>query len=188
MTSVGRVPRRGAARIPLLVLAVTVSLAGCGLQQVAAPTCQARGSLALLAQAVPTASLVPCISAFPTGWSYDGMKVQTGEGRFWLSSDRAGHRVVEVILTGRCDVTGSVRIPSDEDRTERYERLGQVAPRFSASRYYLFEGGCVTYQFRLPQEDWSAVVTHATAALSFFSREDLSHTLREETHGLFQGL
>jgi hypothetical protein len=169
------------------VLAV-LSLSACGLQQIAAPTCQARPSLALLAQAVPTASLVPCISSFPTGWSYDGMKVQTGDGRFWLSSDRAGHRVVEVVLAARCDVTGAVQIPSDEEGTERYERLGRVAARFSGSRYYLFEGGCVTYQFRLPQEDWSAVLTHATAALSFFSREDLSRTLREETEGLLEGL
>jgi hypothetical protein len=72
----------------------------------------------LVAQAVPTATLVPCILEFPAGWSYGGSDVRRGLARYWLSSDRAGVRSVEIALSPSCDVTGL------EERVDPATELG----------------------------------------------------------------
>ena len=49
--------------------------------------------LHLVAQAVPSATLIPCIDRLHTGWTYGGSEVRSGFVRFWLDSDRVGdHR------------------------------------------------------------------------------------------------
>ena len=47
------------------------------------------------------------------------------------------------------------RVPSDEPGTRRYERIGEVRPGvgFTGTRFYLFPGGCVTYQFQFDGEE-----------------------------------
>ena len=48
------------------------------------PTCKAQTVTVLMAQAVPTATAVPCIAALPTGLSFAGATARNGEARFWL--------------------------------------------------------------------------------------------------------
>lgn len=50
----------------------------------------------LMAQSVPSATLIPCIEALPVGWTYGGSDVRDGVARFWLDSDRGGFHAVEV--------------------------------------------------------------------------------------------
>src|SRR5262249_62223435 len=64
-----------------------------------------------------------------------------------LDSDRAGTRAVTVTLTGRCDTSGAIRIPSDQPGARRYERPLSLQPQFALVRMYTFPGGCITYQF-----------------------------------------
>ena len=44
----------------------------------------------LAAQAVPSATLIPCIASMPEGWAFAGSKTSSGDFRFFLDSDRAG--------------------------------------------------------------------------------------------------
>ena len=45
----------------------------------------------LMAQSVPTATWVPCISnALPLGWQFHHLDARNGVARFWLDSDRDG--------------------------------------------------------------------------------------------------
>src|SRR5215213_933401 len=57
-----------------------------------APTlrCEPHEPLLLMAQSVPTASLVPCVELLPVGWTLGDVVVGNGSSRFTLTSDRGG--------------------------------------------------------------------------------------------------
>ena len=55
-----------------------------------APACGTGHSMILSAQAVPSAALLPCIAALPSGWSIGGADIASGKTSLWLDSDRAG--------------------------------------------------------------------------------------------------
>ena len=97
-----------------------------------APACGTGHSMILSAQAVPSAALLPCIAALPSGWSIGGADIASGKTSFWLDSDRAGPRAVTVTLTAACDTTGAQQIPSDQPGARRFERPLSLVPQFSS--------------------------------------------------------
>ena len=110
--------RAGATRawgpIAVAILAATIVVAGCAASHYQQVSCSGRSrqSIFLLeAQAVPSATLIPCILPLPGGWSYGGSQVRPGLARFWLDSDRAGTHAADVRLTPACDVAGATELP-----------------------------------------------------------------------------
>ena len=98
----------------MAILAATIVMAGCAASHYQQVSCSgtSRQSIFLLeAQAVPSATLIPCILPLPGGWSYGGSEVRSGLARFWLDSDRAGTHAAEVRLTPACDVAGAIELP-----------------------------------------------------------------------------
>jgi hypothetical protein len=139
------------------------------------PDCQGEDRvLTLAAQAVPSATLIPCIQGLVSGWYFEGAQIIEGSMRFWLGSDRAGVRAVAVHLSESCDVAGAVEvIPGvDEAGTRRFEEPVSLTPSYTANRFYRFEGGCVTIEYRFGSSD-SSLVLQADQALSFRPREEL---------------
>lgn len=128
--------------------------------------------LILMAQAVPSAAYIPCISAFPGGWTFGGERIRNGRSEFWLNSDRAGYRALTVLFAPSCDISRAVPVPPEagEPRMDRYEEPTALPPTFSGSRYYVFPGGCVTYRFSFIQGATYTQAVEATEALSFTSR------------------
>jgi hypothetical protein len=157
---------------------VGLALAGCGPTQVQRefqkPTCvhnfeDANDAVPLMAQAVPTARLLPCIAQFPAGWSFDSSDVERGRARFWMDSDRAGLRALEVTLTRSCRPTGTPA-PSDEPGALLFVHLDSIGPRIQGTRYYVVPGGCVTYQFDFPADGASVLSTDASTAIGMQRR------------------
>jgi hypothetical protein len=111
------------------------------------------------------------------------MEARTGSASFWLDSDRHGIHALEVRLTGSCDTAGASKIPSDRPDMDRMERVTQVTPLFVGSRYYLFEGGCVTVLFSISGEDRSEPLAVATQGIGAVPRDDLRELVREESGG-----
>src|SRR4029077_12757263 len=68
-----------------------------------APACDTGHSTILSAQAVPSAALVPCITALPSGWSIGGADIVSGKASFWLHSARSGARAATITLAAACD-------------------------------------------------------------------------------------
>lgn len=160
-------------------------VAGCGtLHDAAAPTCVQKGpdTLVLMAQSVPTASRIPCISSYPAGWHFASVDVESGRSEFVLDSDRAGMSAVRVALDDRCETAGATQIPSDEPETRRYERIFSVSEGFRAVRTYEFEGGCTTYEFTFKRPG-RALVNEASVALGFVTRAELAQRVREQSDG-----
>src|SRR5439155_434694 len=63
-----------------------------------APECGPNHAMILSAQAVPSATALPCLSTLPSGWTYGGGDIHSVRARFWLDSDQAGVRAVTVTL------------------------------------------------------------------------------------------
>jgi hypothetical protein len=148
-----------------------------------APFCGTGPSMILSAQAVPSSRLLPCIAALPSGWTIERADITSGRSVFWLDSDQAGPRAVTVSLTARCDTSGAVRIPSDQAAARRFERPLSLQPRFTLTRMYTFDGGCVTYQFSFAPGAAPLLAIPVDTAVAFEPRADLVRHVRR-TEGL----
>jgi hypothetical protein len=175
--------RRPRTRRAALAVAVTLLAGGCAQASDLHPSCRGEEALFILAaQAVPSATLLPCVAQLPVGWDLAGAHAEAGTFRFWLSSDRAGHQAVEVTLTATCDVGDAIEVPPapDEAGTRRYEDPLALEPRLVADRYYTFPGGCARYAFRFASSEASpTLVIEAEQALSFRPRQALVDLLAD---------
>jgi membrane-associated phospholipid phosphatase len=142
------------------------------------PQCGTGHTMILAAQAVPSAALVPCISALPAGWQVGGADIASGHSLFWLDSDQAGGRAVTVTLSAACDVSGAQQIPSDQPGTQRFERPLSLRPQFTGLRYYTFPGGCVTYQFKFAAGKSPLLAEPVDGAVAFVRRATLVEHIR----------
>jgi hypothetical protein len=165
--------RRAIETVAALV-ALTSAMSACGGLYRAIPYCSRTDNavFVLLAQSVPTATQLPCIAELPAGWSYNGSDVSDGEARFWLDSDRAGFRAVEVALRRSCDTAGAVeeQPAPDEAGTQVFARPTSLTPAFRSERFLLFDGGCIDYTFRFRSGASSTLAIEAIGALSLLPR------------------
>ncbi|MGY1830465.1 hypothetical protein ACI8AA_08555 [Geodermatophilus sp. SYSU D01180] len=178
------------------VLAAALLTAGCapGTPTVSGelPACRtgdddrAAHGVVLMAQAVPTASWVPCVESVPVGWTFAGLDAHSGSARFWLNSDRDGYHAIEVRLTAGCDTSGATEIPSERDGLTRFERVVRVTPEYLGRRYYVFPGGCLTVVFTLSGDNRGEPLALATQSLGVVSREVLATEVHEESGGRLQ--
>jgi len=150
---------------------------------VSAPSCGTGHSMILSAQAVPSAAMLPCIAALPSGWSIGGTNISSGKVSLWLDSDRAGPRAATVTLTAACDTSGAQQIPSDQPGLLRFEHPLSLAPQYSNLRFYTFPGGCVTYRFSFAPGASPVLSGAVGSALSFQPRPTLVYFV-QRTEGL----
>jgi hypothetical protein len=182
----------------LLALALAcLLLAGCGepvtgggFLTAREPACRSQGRqgtalVILMAQAVPTASQLPCVELLPAGWSVSDIFVRNGRVRFALDSDRVGMHAVEVVLQRFCTLGKVTRVPSDHAGTRRYQEVISIEPgrRYQGAIHYLFPGGCVTYRLDFRSDEQARPLGEVSNALGFVPREALRETLAEYTHG-----
>ena len=135
----------------------------------------------LMAQSVPSATLIPCIEALPAGWTYGGSDVSNALARFWLDSDRGGLHAVEVSLTASCRITGAVDVTNStsEGGVRVYLDEFDLHP-FSANKYFIFPGGCVTYRYRFGPDAEPTLALEADEAVTFGLRTVLVRQVQEE--------
>ena len=142
----------------------------------------------LMAQSVPSASLVPCVPSLPAGWRFMNVSedvrpsaARNGWSTFTLRKYEAGSLVVR--LSATCDTTEAVQRPSDRPRAQRYERTDQGPSGRSATWHTVFTGGCVTAQL-----DWTSaadpgIATEARSIIDFTTRQALQQALEQRSDG-----
>jgi membrane-associated phospholipid phosphatase/tRNA A-37 threonylcarbamoyl transferase component Bud32 len=147
------------------------------------PQCDTGDVTVLVAQSVPSATKVPCVASMPAGWSLERVNIRRNRTRYWFDSDQAGESALEVTLQRRsvCDVSRATRVPSDEVGMQRYEQPGRLPPGFKSRRYYLFQGGCVTYDFDFDLEAPASLSLVADGAIDFQPRETLVAAVEERS-------
>jgi tRNA A-37 threonylcarbamoyl transferase component Bud32/membrane-associated phospholipid phosphatase len=143
--------------------------------------CAPHEPLQLMAQSVPTASLVPCIEILPAGWSLGNVVVHDGRSRFTLDSDRGGVLVVE--LAASCDLAGAVELTSEQPQARRYLRVERNAAGVTMTRAYTFPGGCVTQRLVAPEASRQQLAGQSSFALDFITRDALAAALRRDSGG-----
>jgi tRNA A-37 threonylcarbamoyl transferase component Bud32 len=137
----------------------------------------------LQAQAVPSASLVPCVRSLPTGWTVGNVFVNDGRSLITLDNDRSGTAAMAVQLSATCDPAGATPITSDQRDVQRYQRSESRPPTFSSTRFDVFPGGCVTTQLSAPAARAATVATEAPLILGFTSRQTLQQELERRSGG-----
>jgi hypothetical protein len=174
--------RRGC--IALVMVSAAVMLTGCSTVSGRTPFCTKAddGVFVLLAQSVPSATELPCVSEFPAGWTFGGSDITSGLARFWLDSDRGGIHAVEVSLRPSCDTTDAVeeQPAPDEAGTQVFVRPDSLTPSFTGARFLLFEGGCIGYTFRFASGASSTLAIEAVEALSMVPRATVVAEVRKD--------
>jgi membrane-associated phospholipid phosphatase len=143
--------------------------------------CVPHEPLLLMAQSVPTASLVPCIEILPVGWTLGDVVVGNGRSRFTMTSDRGGVLVAE--LAASCDLTGAVELASERRDARRYLRTERNAAGVVMTRTYTFPGGCVTQRLTTSEASRQQLAGESSFALGFTTRDALAAALRRGSGG-----
>ena len=176
------------------LIASTLLLVGCAQPvdpertQGGPPPCSMRvgdrfGSAVLVAQAVPSATLLPCIKTLPAGWSTQSLQARNGRAYFGLDSDRDGVGAVDVTLTRTCDVRDATEVPSERTGARRFERVTRVTPGYVGDRYYTFDGGCVTYHFNLRGTTRGEPLAGIAQGVGFVTRETVRQLVGDASDG-----
>jgi tRNA A-37 threonylcarbamoyl transferase component Bud32/membrane-associated phospholipid phosphatase len=140
----------------------------------------------LQAQAVPSASLVPCARYLPVGWSVAEVAVNNGRSVITLDHDRAGAAALVVRLTVACNPTGAVETPAAEPGVRSYKRIQQLKGEYSATWYDRFPGGCVTYRLHSRSDLQGRFASEVPLLFGFTSRQVLRQALHERSGGRLQ--
>lgn len=140
----------------------------------------------LVAQTVPTASLVPCVSAFGGRWSIDG-EDYTSHGTSVSMTGRDSADVTwKITLNPTCATDGLT--PSGEQQgAEVWQSDAQTDSTFTRTQALTFEGGCVTSKVSFPVRfDRALVLGDVDAALQLVPRAALNDQVIEQSDGALQ--
>lgn len=167
-----------AGLVALAVLAGT----GCSVAEtLSAPHCHPNSSSVLIgAQSVPSATLLVCFEPLPTGWTTTTVDIGNEGIAIVFDSDRAGVSAARFRYEASCDLGAATSTPTEFERTNRYEWILEVTPRFRANRYYQFDGGCVTWEFHFDADAPAAMAVELGSSLVFVDRDEVNADMRRE--------
>jgi len=173
-----RDPRRFAA----VVLAGALLAPACLQASSYAPDCgREEGIFVLMAQAVPSATQLPCIRLLPDRWTYSGFQIQNGIATFWLDFDMNIH-ALEVDLTHTCSTAGAQPVePGPDESGSQVFVLERGPGEPPAARFIEFTGGCIAYRYQLPSGSVPILADQVNGALGFVPRSEVAKVLQRES-------
>jgi hypothetical protein len=158
------------------IVALVAPVTACS-KSATVPTCDdaADRAVVLIAQSVPSATLIPCVGVLPAGWTFSGSMIAKDHTRLWLDSTLAGVKAVELDLTATCEPGAAPEIlpAPDEVGAHVYESPTSLDP-FAGTRYIVFDGGCVRYRYSFASGVQPSVALEVDEALSFIPRADVA--------------
>jgi len=134
----------------------------------------------LMAQSVPSASLIPCLQLVPADWRIAEVAVNNGRSVITLDHDRGGKQAMVIRLTAACDLTGATEVSSEQRGAHRYYRARDN------TRAYKFPGGCVTQRFSAAGPSAPRMNDTAATELGFTTRAALQAALSQRSDGRLQ--
>jgi membrane-associated phospholipid phosphatase len=178
--SVARIALAGALTVATVIAGFGTIMAflpsgnGSAMEVTKPPDCGTGTAMVLMAQAVDSATLLPCIESLPSGWDFGGADIEDDLALFWLNAEDAD-RAVTVTLTHECPIGGEqVRI--DEVDSEPPDVALSEQPLMQ-SRSYVFDGGCATYALSAAAVSF---VKDADAALGYTPRQAIVQSVAED--------
>jgi len=140
----------------------------------------------LQAQAVPSASQVPCVRDLPVGWTLANVAVNDGRSVLTLNHDRAGDAALVAQLTASCDPGAAAEGPSQTEGVRRYQGTESRTGQFTVTWYDQFPGGCVTSRLHLTTDPNGEFAAQAPQVLGFTTRAALREALSQRSDGRLQ--
>lgn len=171
---------RRARRVAGVLLAAALSLpgTGCSTSALTLPGCGSIERLGLIAQSVPSAGYIPCLTELPTGWGSSDFRVEDGRTRVKLTSDRAEGNPVLVEFRSSCAAGAATPFAPRTPGGRSYLQLRSIDPRYAGTMFDVFPGGCVTYQFDFERGPHIALMAELQSAVGFLARRQLRLELR----------
>jgi tRNA A-37 threonylcarbamoyl transferase component Bud32 len=137
----------------------------------------------LEAQAVPSATLVPCIRSLPIGWQFARADVTNGTAQYVVNHDRAGHNALTARLSRHCDTGDAVEVRSSDAQIRRF-RLPSIGG--TQTWYDVFPGGCATvivHSVNSRREVTSQLAQEVPLVLGYTDRQTLQQALTDRSRG-----
>jgi hypothetical protein len=156
------------ARSVIVLAACCVALTGCGaIQENREPWCRPVPATELMARSVPSATLVPCVTELPAGWTFDGFTADDAGSTFILAGPESDAATAVVTFADGCPNAIGRSVRSDEDGTELLQEISGRTP-YAARWTYRFDGGCAHVDVDLPADaDVDRTTRELVRALSF---------------------
>jgi len=181
-------PRRILYAIALLVAAVLLIPTTLGLftptdlPVSSPPTCGPGPGdvMILMAQSVPTAIDLPCITVLPGGWNDGNVSISHLRTRFSLDSDQAGQDAVVVTLEPSCSTDGAREEPLDLPEEVRLFVRPPAGAGAPTMRWYVADGACTTYRLDAALTDDPGLLAAIDASLTFQPRNELVARVESE--------
>jgi tRNA A-37 threonylcarbamoyl transferase component Bud32 len=131
----------------------------------------------LMAQSVPSASLIPCLQFVSVDWTVAKVTVNNGRSVITLNHNGGGKAAMVVRLTASCDLAGATEVTSEQQGATRWYRARDN------TRAYKFPGGCVTQRFSGAGPSAPRMSDTASTEFGFITREQLGQALSQRSHG-----
>src|SRR5215207_9431157 len=148
--------------------------------------CDEREALWLMAQAVPSSPVVPCLELKPAGWSLNDVKVSSGLATVVFDIvDPHQEAAVTVELAPSCDLAGATEVSSEQPGARRYLRIDRSTAPARVSRFYTFPGGCITERF-VSADRPERLASEASSTFGFVTRDQLARGLDRRSDGRLQ--
>jgi tRNA A-37 threonylcarbamoyl transferase component Bud32 len=148
--------------------------------------CSDQEALWLMAQAVPSSPVVPCIEQERTDWSLNDVKA--GSGFSSIVYDRIQpfqEAAVTVELLPSCDLAGASEVSSEQPGARRFIHIDRAASPPMVTRTYTFPGGCITERF-ISTTTPERLAAEASATVGFVTRDQLARDLSRRSAGRLQ--
>jgi tRNA A-37 threonylcarbamoyl transferase component Bud32 len=147
--------------VVLLAVSMGISLLFPSKVPVWSPTCGDGRTMQLMAQAVPTATSLPCVyaDALPLGWSTTDAAIVDGKATFGVGTDGGSSNVITVTLTETCP---------------------QESPTTGRTTILEVEGGCVVYATAIPDGTPAVPTFEPGGGLGFVARSELVSTVERD--------
>jgi hypothetical protein len=149
-------------------LVAALGASACAAPENAQPICHNDPPTVLMAESVPTASLIPCVKAVPGGWSFRSFEANDAAATFSMEQQEGGVLIVE--LHGSCEPVGE-RVPDTEPSVQGYRSVQDGGTRIVWTS--MFTGGCSRAELTFPAAPPASDVEDVRTALSFISRDEL---------------
>jgi tRNA A-37 threonylcarbamoyl transferase component Bud32/membrane-associated phospholipid phosphatase len=148
--------------------------------------CDDQEALWLMAQAVPSATMVPCVQVAPEGWALNDVKVGRGFASIVFDTDRPYQQAaVTVELLPSCDLAGATEVSSEQPGARRYIHIDRDARPEQVTRIYAFQGGCISERYRSGGNP-ERLAADASFAIGFATRDQLATDLSRRSDGRLQ--
>jgi hypothetical protein len=141
------------------------------------------GMLVLFAQAVPSASSVPCLSSPIGNWIMSRFDVRDGSARVEFTDQYGADGQVTLELLATCDTGDAREVASRHDGMQRFNRDLTRAGRYANEVHYRYPGGCTSLRFDLNPDGAELRGAEVAGALDFVTREDLDRQIRKASDG-----